>query len=194
MRTITNYTLRAIALAGALSCALAASAQEAGPPVAAASTADDVMAAQPNAIEVGGAYQDTDSFRFGKYTGLTDKGALAIGTVVIRGRDPWDSGNKQHWDILGTNLGLTSRTIGANYGQQGIWNAAFIYSQTPFYQSDTAVTIFGGEGTSKLTLPAGFPTNTNPARGLALSPFLHPLDFSTERKHTGGGVSLESLS
>jgi len=190
----TDYILRTIIWTGIALTPLPGSAQEAGPPVAAASAADDVKAAQPNAVELGGAYQDTDSFRFGKYTGLTDKGALGVSTVIIRGRDDWESGSTRNWDVSGTNLGLTSRAIGARYGHQGAWNASFLYDQLPFYQSDTAVNLFGDVGSASLTLPTGLPTNTNPARGLALFPFLHPLDVSVERKITGAGVNVEAHS
>src|SRR5690348_6699889 len=154
----TNCALRTIALTGALLWPLGSAAQEAGPPAAAASAADDPTSLSPNAVEFGAGFQNTDSFRFGKYTGLVDKGAIGVGTVVIRGRDAWDSGKTRYWELLGTNLGLTSREVTARYGNQGLWSAAFLYSQMPFYQSDSSVSIFGNAGGTTLTLPAGVPT------------------------------------
>lgn len=187
----TKYTLRAMTLCGTLLVPLAAAAQDAGPPAAAASSIDDPTSARTGAIEAGVGFLGSDSFRLGKYTGLTDKGAFGVGNVVIRKRDAWDSDGKRYWQLLGTNLGLTSREISGKGGKQGLWGASLFYNQIPFYQSDSASTIFGNVGGATLTLPANLPTNTNPALGLQLLPFLHPQDFSLERKVVGGGLSFQ---
>ncbi len=187
----TKYTLRAMTLCSALLVPVAATAQDAGTPAAAASSIDDSISAYTDAIEAGVGFQSSGSFRFGKYTGLTDKGAFGLGNVVIRRHDAWDSGGTRRWQLLGTNLGLTSREISGKYGNQGLWGVSVSYNQIPFYQSDTASTIFGNVGGAALTLPANLPTNTNPTLGLQLLPFLHPQDFSLERKVVGGGLSFQ---
>jgi MtrB/PioB family decaheme-associated outer membrane protein len=187
----TTSTLRALTLCSTLLVPLAAAAQDAGPPVAAASSADDPTAAYTGAIEAGVGFLSSSSFRFGKYTGLTDKGAFGVGNVVIRKRDAWDSGGGHYWQFVGTNLGLTSREISGKGGKQGRWGASLFYNQIPFYQSDSAVTIFGNVGGATLTLPTNLPTNTNPTLGLQLLPFLHPQDFSLDRKIVGGGLSVQ---
>ena len=187
----TKYTLRAMTLCGTLLVPVAAAAQEAGSPALAASSISDPTSAHPDAIEVGAGFLSSGSFRLGKYTGMTDKGALGVGNVVIRKRDAWDSNGTRYWQVLGTNLGLTSREITGKGGKQGLWGASIFYNQIPFYQSDSAFTIFGNVGSATLALPANLPTNTNPALGLQLKPFLHPQEFSVERKVVGGGLSVQ---
>jgi MtrB/PioB family decaheme-associated outer membrane protein len=190
----TTYTLRILTLCSTLLVPLAATAQDAGPPAAATSSVDDPIAAGASAIETGVGFLSSGSFRFGKYTGLTDKGAFGVGNVVIRRRDTWDSSGKRYLQLLGTNLGLTSREINGKGGTQGLWGASVFYSQIPFYQSDSAFTIFGSVGGATLTLPANLPTNTTPANGLQLLPFLRPQEFSLERKIVGGGVSVQPVT
>lgn len=189
--TTKHNLLRAVALLGTFVVPSAAAAQEAGIPAATASSVEDPTSSYSAAIEAGIPYQSDDSFRFGKYTGLVDKGIFGVGNAVIRKRDAWNSGNTRYWELRSRNLDLTSREISGSVGKQGLWGLSLFFSQIPLYQSDSASTIFGNTGAASLTLPSGLPTTTNPARGLQLQPFLHPQSFSLDRKMTGGSLSLQ---
>ncbi len=188
---ITSHARRIAALVGALAWPIALAAQNAGAPAAAASSVEDATSTLTNAVEVGVANQNADSFRFGKYTGLTDKGALGIGNVIIRGRDHSDDGTRS-WEFLGTNLGLSSRGVSAKYGEQGSWSASFLFTEIPFHQSDSAFSLFGDTGTARLTLPAGLPANTTAANGRQLLSFLQPQNYSLDRTIVGGGVRVQA--
>src|SRR5580704_444295 len=120
----SKFTRQALLLSGTLLVPAAATAQYAGTPAAAVSTISNPTAATTDAIEVGAGDQSSGSFRFGKYTGLTDNGALGVSNVLIRERDAWDSSSTRFWEVLGTNLGLTSRAISGGVGNQGLWSAS----------------------------------------------------------------------
>ncbi len=140
-------------------------------------------------VEVGGAYVDEDSRKFGEYTGLTDKGGYLIGNIDLRKRDPLDA---SYWILQGTNLGLDSRDVRGKGGVQGSYKVWAEYNQIPKY-GPTAQTIFEGVGSNYLTLPAGFAAITsadtaNNATGFArredkINPFLHDVNLETERKN-----------
>ncbi len=135
------------------------------------------------AVEVGAGYVSKDSAKFGEYNGLNEKGAVALadGTARVRGED----GN--YWNVNASNLGLTSRSVGVEGGQQGKYKLILDYDEIPHFISDTAQTPYLGTGGSSLTLPAGFGGATT-----ALMPLpgaLHEVDLETKRKRLGVGGS-----
>lgn len=142
-------------------------------------------------IEIGFGWQSQDSFKFGEFNGLTDRGPYIIGNFRISRRDPWDSGGTEYWTLTGTNLGLDSRFIGFEYGKQGSFKIFASFDQIPKYLLDDARTpyIFGSAGTS-LTLPAGWVANDRNAQTLTtLNGSLQPLTISHDRQKFGGGFS-----
>lgn len=158
---------------------------------AAAHAEDDAVAELTTAhatVEVGGAYVDEDSRKFGEYTGLTDKGGYLIGNVDVAKRNPLDA---SYWILKGTNLGLDSRDIQGKGGVQGSFKVWGEYNEIPKY-GPTIQTIFEGVGSNNLTLPAGFQGITsadtaNNATGLArrqdkINPYLHDVNLETKRK------------
>src|SRR6185369_9399505 len=57
-------------------------------------------------IEVGGTYVDQDSFKFGEYNGLQDKGLHPKLGFDLRGGGAYDSGSNERWRVYGSDLGL----------------------------------------------------------------------------------------
>src|SRR6266571_3777366 len=72
-----------------------------------------------NLIEIGALYVDESSAKFGEYNGLNKKGAYAIGNFQLYGSGGSD--NVVRWRLLGTDLGLDTRTVTGEVGEQGRW-------------------------------------------------------------------------
>jgi hypothetical protein len=164
-----------------------------------------------NSIELGIQYSTEDSFKFGEFTGMVDEGPYAIGNLFIHKRMPLEGGNTQYWDLVGTNLGLDSRSVLARYGVGGKYELFLDYDQKPHFNFEDAQSPFIGAGTAHQTLPAtwdgtdnGFAgscqgtdtgTTINKTCELNTATF-HVLDFmktyevETQRYKLGGGFSL----
>jgi MtrB/PioB family decaheme-associated outer membrane protein len=176
----------ALAVAAALAPALPAFA-----------TGHDDPTRIPGVVEIGVAYLDEDSRKFGEYTGIREQGTYVIGNIDILRRRPDDP---NYWLFTGTNLGLDSRNITAEVGRQGRFQIWGEYDQLPKY-GPTAQTIYRGVGSGNLTLPAGFQGLTtadtaNTPAGFALrsnkiNPFLQEVNLEQERKNYkfGGGIN-----
>src|SRR5689334_18044133 len=70
-------------------------------------------------VEFGLGYVNNDSFKFGEYNGLQRKGPFAIGNFDVRGGGAYDSGDPTRWRLNGNDLGLDTRSVNGEYGQQG---------------------------------------------------------------------------
>jgi len=154
----------------------------------------DVVEPKPvytSEIEVGFGWQSQDSFKFGEYSGLTDRGMFIIGNLRISRRDAWDSGGTEYWTLTGTNLGLDSRFLGFEYGQQGSFKIFASYDQTPKNLWIDAMTPFIlQDGGTSLVLPAGWvPSNREVSDLDALEDSLQPIQIAHERQKFGGGFS-----
>ena len=135
------------------------------------------------ALDVGVGYVSDDSFKFGEYTGLNEKGAFFIGDGAARFRGAGGA----YWNVNASNLGLDSRSLDAEGGNQGKYKLILKYDELPHFISDSARTPFLGSGGAFLTLPAGFPAA---ATGLMpLAGTLQPVGLDTQRKRLGVGGS-----
>jgi len=104
--------------------------------------------------EVGPGTVGDDSFKAGEYSGLDDKGFFGIANIDLRGGSAgYNSDNTLRWRIRGNDLGLDSRGLAAEIGQQGRFRFNFGFDQLPRNRSDTYQTPFDGAGSSVLTLP-----------------------------------------
>ena len=134
-------------------------------------------------VDVGAGSVSDKSAKFGDYTGLNKKGGYFIGgaSASYRGK------NADYWRFNASNLGLDSRSVDAEGGQQGKYKLLFNYDELPHYVSDNAQTPFAGSGGATLTLPAGFAAATTGAMPLAGT--LRTVDIGTKRKRLGVGAS-----
>jgi MtrB/PioB family decaheme-associated outer membrane protein len=168
-------------------------------------------------VEVGIINTSKDSFKFGEYNGLQDKGAHAALGFKLGGKGN-DENSALRWTAEGTDLGLDTRRFEVQGGQQGLFNLNFLYDELPHQITDTYKTIFNGAGSNALTLPAAYPaigtrisSTTSDANALAnwaniQSPYattgaigtgpgylipslMHPVDISTKRTKIEGGGS-----
>ena len=135
-------------------------------------------------LTVGGGNVSDSSFKFGEYSGHQEKGGFFIGDAAVRYR----GANGAYANVAATNLGLDTRALDAEGGQQGEYKLLFNYQQLPHFVSDSARTPFIGSGGASLTLPAGFPASTTGLMPLAGT--LQPVDLETKRQVLGVGASL----
>jgi MtrB/PioB family decaheme-associated outer membrane protein len=84
-----------------------------------------------NELTIGTYYLDQDSYRFGKYSGLKDKGWYAVADFRLEKRPVWDSGDTVRWRLQGWRLGLASRRLLFDYNDQGTQKLRFDYRQFP---------------------------------------------------------------
>ncbi len=106
-----------------------------------------------NSVEIGGGYVSEDSFKFGEYNGLFNKGAYGIFGIRVYGGGTFDSADPTRWRIIGTDLGLDTRDVSIQYGQQGKFRIDVGYDELRRARSDTYQTPYLGNGTDTLTLP-----------------------------------------
>ncbi|MGO8866012.1 MAG: MtrB/PioB family decaheme-associated outer membrane protein [Alphaproteobacteria bacterium] len=138
-----------------------------------------------NYIDVGAGYVSGKSFYFGRFTGLVDPG-FAVGDFGFWGRDAWDSGGTRYWNIEGHNLGLTSRSFSAEYGQQGTWGVKVYYDGIPYYASDSFHSVYNKNGTLASGLAPGKATSAT-----ALTGKENVFDVSLQRDIFGGNFHYE---
>ena len=107
-------------------------------------------------VEVGVGGVSDDSFKFGEYNGLQNQGPFGVGNFDLRGGAAYDSGSTWRWRLTGTNLGLETRNLSADFGKQGKFRFIFAYDELLANRSDTYQTPYLGAGTNNLTLPANW--------------------------------------
>lgn len=142
-------------------------------------------------IEIGAAWASEDSFKFGEFSGIKDKGAFITGNFRIQRRDPYDGDGAEYWTLTGTNLGLASRSLGFEYGHQGSFAIRASYDQIPKFLFDDARTPYElqGGGTN-LVLPAGWiPSDRNVTLLPNLDANLQDVNIGHNRKKFGGGFT-----
>ena len=137
-------------------------------------------------VEVGAASVSDQSAKFGDFTGLNKDGGYFIGNGSASYRSK-DSG--EYWKLNASNLGLDSRSIDAEGGQQGRYKLLLNYDEIPHYFADDAQTPFLGHGGAALTLPPGFVRAGTTDTMTSLAGSLQTVDIGTKRKRLGVGAS-----
>ncbi len=109
-----------------------------------------------NYVEVGAGHVGKDSYKFGEYNGLERKGGYGVGNIDVRGGGTYDSDDARRWRITGTDLGLETRDVTAEYGEQGRFRVNFGYDELRRNRSDSYQTPYSGAGSNNLTLPGSW--------------------------------------
>ncbi len=178
--------------------------------------ADDEEAAAlknpTNTLEIGASDTSKSSAKFGEYNGLNKSGGTVVGNVNVRGGDAYgDSNGTKRWAISGTDLGTTSRALGASVENQGSWSFGVGYDELRHNLWDTYKTPYvGSMGGNTFTLPASFvpggvpliystatgttaPAGTNRASAIAaINAASNQVDVYSSRKNSSlsAGVNL----
>jgi MtrB/PioB family decaheme-associated outer membrane protein len=82
-------------------------------------------------VSLGVYYLSEDSFRYGKYSGLTDEGFAPLVDFIWQKRPEWDSGDTVRWRLQGWRLGLDSRRLAFDYNDQGTQKFRFDFRSIP---------------------------------------------------------------
>jgi MtrB/PioB family decaheme-associated outer membrane protein len=106
-------------------------------------------------VELGVGYVSEDSFKHGEYSGLHSEGFYPVINFDLYKREPWDSETATYWRIRGNNVGLDSRSLDLQHGNQGDYRIRLEYDQLHRRQFDSTETIFRGAGGTRLQLPEG---------------------------------------
>jgi MtrB/PioB family decaheme-associated outer membrane protein len=128
-------------------------------PSAYAQTTASDLTKPTNSVEVGGAYVNKDSAKFGEYNGLDQKGGYFLGGFDVKGGGTYDSDSALRFRITGRDLGLDTRNLGAEFGEQGKFRITFGFDEIVKNRSDSFQTPYGGAGTANQSLPANWATN-----------------------------------
>jgi hypothetical protein len=111
------------------------------------------LTAPTQKIEAGVGGVSKDSNKAGEYDGLQKKGAHVIGNFDLRGGGTYDSNDATRWRLQGTDLGLETRSLKSEYGEQGKFRFFLDYDELTHNLSDSYMTPFLGAGGTRLTLP-----------------------------------------
>ena len=128
-----------------------------------------------NYVEIGALNVPTDSPKFGEYTGLDSSGVYALANFDVSGGDAWCQGSGTlHWNATGTNLGTTSRNIGASVTDQGNWTLGVDFDQLRHYtvNGDYQTPLIGARGDNVFVLSPSFGvinTTTTTSNGVLTS-------------------------
>ena len=158
-----------------------------------------------NYLDVGLINVSDGSTKFGEYNGLNRSGLYFLGDFDVIGGDAYGQGaGTLRWEASGTDLGTTSRNIGAGVVDQGHWSFGVDYDQLRHYTTEGYQTPFDGSmGGNVFTLPPSFGvinTTTTTTNGVitstnrgtqTLTPdqlaSFHKEDVYTERENTSFG-------
>ncbi|NJD36527.1 MAG: MtrB/PioB family decaheme-associated outer membrane protein [Betaproteobacteria bacterium] len=132
-----------------------------------------------NYIELGVGYNSHDSYRFGQFSGLTDKGGFPLAGFNWLSRD--EANDAQYWQVYGSTLGLDSRKLSAEGGIQGKWTASINYDRITRSQWDTTSFIHDGLGSNNLTLPSTFVATLGADDTAKINPRLRGYNIEQER-------------
>jgi MtrB/PioB family decaheme-associated outer membrane protein len=128
-------------------------------------------------IEPGIGYQSDDSYMFGRYTGLEEEGLFGNASGYIRHREE----DGRYYEIRGRNLGIDSRDIRIEAGEQGSYRLNLEYDQLPSFNDDTTSSPFSNSG-NNLTLPQNWVPGADTQSMPTLQQSLGDVDIKTERK------------
>ncbi|MCX7165293.1 MAG: MtrB/PioB family decaheme-associated outer membrane protein [Rhodocyclales bacterium] len=111
-----------------------------------------------NFVEIGAANVGKSSTKFGEYNGLEKDGGALIGNFSVKGGNAYDRGEgTRRWEVNGSDLGTTNRTLDAKVGDQGKWNLGVGYDELRHYTPGPFKTpLVGNAGDNSFTLPAAF--------------------------------------
>lgn len=142
-------------------------------------------------VEAGVGYTSEDSFKFGEYNGLEDEGPYGIGNLDLRMQEPFDKEDSAYYARMrGYNLGLDSRFVEIEAGNQGKYSGYVGYDQIPKNLIDSARTPFIGAGDTNLTLPSDWDPGTT-TRGMDnLILKLRDVEIDHDRKRLQAGFSV----
>lgn len=86
------------------------------------------------------------SYKYGEYNGRQEKGFTGDLNFDVRGGGYGDSENATRYRVTGTDVGLETRNLSAEYGKQGSFRIDAGYDELRRNRSDTFMTPYGSGG------------------------------------------------
>jgi len=128
----------------------------------------------------------SSSYKFGEYTGLENSGIYLIagGNTAYRNQDG------HYFDVTATNLGLSSRDVTIDGGQQGFYELNAEFQEIPQYIANSGSTPFQGLGSDTLTLPANWVPGGSTGQMTNLNSDLHNVDIENTRRIASLGIKI----
>lgn len=136
-------------------------------------------------VEFGLGNVSDESFKFGEYSGLNEKG----GFVLLSAQTRYRGDNASYLDFSVTNLGLDTRSLDIEGGVQGKYSLFLNYDEIAHFISNSANSPFTGVGTGNLTLPGWIPAGTTSSMS-SLAGSLRPVELKTQRRQLAVGASI----
>ncbi len=115
----------------------------------------DELTRPSNQVEIGLGATDNFSAKANEYNGITHDGAFGIAGFALFGGGAYDSADATRWRLVGTDLGLKSRSVNGEYGEQGRFRIKLDYDQLWRNLSDSFQTPYTSAG-SVFSLPAAW--------------------------------------
>jgi MtrB/PioB family decaheme-associated outer membrane protein len=84
-----------------------------------------------NEVTLGLYYLSDESYRYGKYSGLTDDGFEPVLDFSMQKRPDWETSDTVRWRLQGWRLGLDSRRLEFRYNDQGTRKFHVDYRELP---------------------------------------------------------------
>src|SRR5215831_4983578 len=134
-------------------------------------------------VDVGAVNVDSDSFQFGRYTGLK-KGTYP----GLDANAHYDEG-ASYIDLQVSDLGLPYRSLDYEQGLNGQGKLNFRYAELPFLISDSARTPFSGAGSADLRLPPTWVPGTTTQTMPGLNSSLQDVRIESGRKQFNFGLA-----
>lgn len=134
-------------------------------------------------IGVGAGMLSDDTFRLGRFTGITEEGVFPDLSFDVLTRSSYADEAPYLWRIEGDNLGLDSQSLGISGGSQGRYSAFIYYREMPNLIQPDAGTPYRGIGSNTLTLPPAGSFGT-------VEDHLREVDIETKRQRVGLGGRL----
>ncbi len=133
-------------------------------------------------VDLGAGNVSQQSTKFSDFSGL-DKETYLVADGSARYRNEGGF----FGSLQARDLGLDSRTLYGQVGQEGLYTLRLGYDELPRHFAGGAVSPFLGNGGTQLSLPAGFPASTT--AGMPLASTLQPVDLGFKRSLLDAGVS-----
>lgn len=141
-------------------------------------------------VAVGPGYVSADNGDFRNFGGLEEEGVF----VGLEG-DLWYRGSDGRYVLVyGERLGLDSRLLSAEGGQQGRYRLNLEWREIPWVGPQGGQSVFEGAGTTNQTLPAGWISPGNTADMSLLLPNLQAIDLGHQRETVRLGAAVASPS
>lgn len=135
--------------------------------------------------ELGIGYQSEDSYKFGRYTGLTDKGVFGNASGDFKHQEE----DGRYFEFRARNLGLDSRDVQIEGGDQGSYKLFLEYDQLPSFNDDTTSSPFRDHSGSELLLPKMWAPAGSTQDMATLQESLRDVTIETERKRLQAKVA-----